>query len=55
LECGYSIHDINGKQIKSGCLTMDTNRINISNLSEGIYWLRLSAESHNPIMFIKNN
>jgi hypothetical protein len=55
LECGYSIHDINGKQIKSGCITMDTNRINISNLSEGIYWLRLSAESHNPIMFIKNN
>lgn len=53
MECGYNIYDIFEKQIQSGCTKIDTKQINISNLSEGIYWLRLSAESHNPVMFIK--
>jgi len=55
LESGYKICNANGKIVQSGLIQAGTNQINISKLSAGIYCLKLTAESHNPIMFIKNN
>lgn len=54
LESGYQICNANGKILQSGLIQMDINQINISKLSAGIYWLKLTAESHNPVMFVKS-
>jgi hypothetical protein len=53
LESGYQICNANGKILQSGVIHTGTNQINISKLSAGIYCLKLTAESHNPVMFVK--
>ena len=54
LESSYQICNANGKIVQSGLIQAGTNQINISKLSAGIYCLKLTAESHNPVMFVKN-
>ena len=53
LESGYRICSANGKILQSGVIQTGTNQINISKLSAGIYFFKLTAESHNPVMFVK--
>lgn len=43
--CRYSVISVDGKVMQSGILQDGNNNISISQLSEGLYWLRVSGSS----------
>jgi uncharacterized delta-60 repeat protein len=49
----YHISDINGRTVMSGVLSEDNNRIDISELNNGIYFVSLEGNKNN-FKFIKN-
>jgi hypothetical protein len=40
----FNLMDLNGKTLKTGALTTATETINVSNLPEGVYMLRISSK-----------
>ncbi len=55
LGSNYRILDITGKEIATGKLENYENRINISNLSTGIYFLQTLTQKEETFKFIKAN
>jgi hypothetical protein len=50
----YSIIDLNGKTLKEGTLTQKEQKIEIGNLSEGMYMFKINIETERTFRIIKN-
>jgi hypothetical protein len=49
----YSIYDVNGKCLLQGMITNNNYKIDISNISKGIYFVNLGDENFTKFKFIK--
>jgi hypothetical protein len=50
----YSIIDLNGKTLKEGTLTQKEQKIEIGNLSEGMYMFKINNETEQTFRIVKN-
>jgi hypothetical protein len=50
----YSIIDLNGKTLKEGTLTQKEQKIEIGNLSEGMYLFKINNETEQTFRIVKN-
>jgi hypothetical protein len=50
----YSIIDLNGKKLKEGTLTQKEQKIEIGNLSEGMYLFKINNETEQTFRIVKN-
>jgi hypothetical protein len=50
----YSIIDLNGKTLKKGTLTQKEQKIEIGNLSEGMYLFKINNISEQTFRIVKN-
>lgn len=49
----YNIVDVLGKTVKTGMLNSETTNINISDLSKGVYFIKVDGQNSQSFKIIK--